>query len=175
VINPAIEQQAQVLLERHRITLPPVPVEQLAIAEGIQVIRSESTGAESGFLLRDRSRTFIGLNSKNSDRRQRFTIAHELGHWQLHAGRPLIVDHLVRINRRNEISSAATDREEIEANAFAAALLMPASLIDAAVRRELDRGVDTIERLTQLLANEFDVSTEAMSWRLINLGIVSSN
>jgi Zn-dependent peptidase ImmA (M78 family) len=175
VINPAIEQRAQVLLARHRITSPPVPVEQLAVAEGIQVVRSPSTGEESGFLLRDRSQTLIGVNSKNSDRRQRFTIAHELGHWQLHAGRPLIVDHLVRINRRNEISSSATDREEIEANAFAAALLMPASLIEAAVRRELDRGINIVERLTQLLANEFDVSAEAMSWRLINLGIVSSN
>lgn len=169
--NPRMEQQARKLLAKYSITRAPIPVEQIAVAEGAQVVRSPSSGQESGFLLRDGHRTLIGLNSRDTDRRQRFTIAHELGHLQLHEGRPLIVDHSVRVNRRNDISSAATDREEIEANAFAAALLMPQALVMEAVHRHLDRGIVTQDELTQQLANEFEVSTQAMSWRLINLNI----
>src|SRR6266498_2992977 len=146
--NQRIEQQARMLLTKYSITRAPVPVEQIAVAEGAQVVRSPSSGQESGFLLRDGHRTLIGLNSRDTDRRQRFTIAHELGHLQLHKGRPLIVDHSVRVNKRDDISSAATDREEIEANAFAAALLMPQTLIMDAVHRHLNRGIVTQDELT---------------------------
>jgi Zn-dependent peptidase ImmA (M78 family) len=169
--NQRIEQQARALLAKYNITRAPVPVEQIATAEGAQVVRSPSSGQESGFLLRDGHRTLIGLNSRDTDRRQRFTIAHELGHLRLHDGRPLIVDHSVRVNKRNDVSSAATDREEIEANAFAAALLMPQALIIETVHRHLDRGIVTQDELTHQLANEFEVSPQAMSWRLINLNI----
>jgi Zn-dependent peptidase ImmA (M78 family) len=169
--NQRIEQQACMLLAKYSIARAPVPVEQIAVDEGAQVVRSPSSGQESGFLLRDGHRTLIGLNSRDTDRRQRFTIAHELGHLHLHKGRPLIVDHSVRVNRRNDVSSAATDREEIDANAFAAALLMPEKFIMEAVHRHLDRGIVTQDELTQQLANEFEVSAQAMSWRLINLNI----
>lgn len=169
--NPRIEQQARMLLEKYNITRAPIPVEQIAVAEGAQVVRSPSSGQESGFLMRDGRRILIGLNSRDSDRRQRFTIAHELGHLKLHRGRPLIVDHSVRVNKRNDVSSAATDPEEVEANAFAAALLMHGSLILEAVHRHLDRGIVTQDELTHQLANEFEVSTQAMSWRLINLNV----
>jgi len=169
-----IEERAQRLLARHGIHGMPVPVEDIARAEGIQVIRSPASGTESAFLLRDGQRIIIGVNSRTSRTRQRFSIAHELGHWQLHEGEPLIVDHTIRINKRNEVSSAANDSQEIEANAFAAALLMPITLIQRAVDREVDLGVNTREPLTLSLAKEFDVSTEAMGFRLINLGVFSS-
>ena len=171
----AADRSALELLERHGIVQPPVPVEQLARDEGIQVVRTQAAGTESGFILRDSKRTVIGINSRNSRKRQRFTIAHELGHWQLHHdGRPLIVDHTIRINKRDEVSSAATDHEEIQANAFAAALLMPDEMVQAAVKREVALGIGSRDDLVQTLADEFDVSGEAMGFRLINLGIFSS-
>jgi Zn-dependent peptidase ImmA (M78 family) len=149
-------------------------VEQIAVACGIQVVRTAADWQESGFLLRDDSRTIIGINSKNSPRRQRFTIAHELGHWMLHKGKPLIVDQSVMINKRNDVSSKATDEEEIAANQFAAELLMPHSLILNAVHQLLTSGVGSREELVTTLARNFDVSGEAMGWRLINLGVLSS-
>jgi Zn-dependent peptidase ImmA (M78 family) len=161
------------LLKRHGIVKPPVPVEDLARDEGIQVVRTQASGTESGFILRDGRRIVIGINSRNSRKRQRFTIAHELGHWQLHDGQ-LIVDHTIRINKRDEVSSAAKDYEEIQANAFAAALLMPEEMIQAAVEREVGLGINSRDDLIQALANEFDVSSEAMGFRLINLGVFSS-
>jgi len=50
---------------------------------------------------------------------------------------------------------------EVEANTFAAELLMPEQLIDECV----DTGVNTIDGL----AKTFNVSTDAMRYRLINL------
>ncbi|MGH2892603.1 MAG: ImmA/IrrE family metallo-endopeptidase [Solirubrobacteraceae bacterium] len=171
----AAERSADELLKRHGVAKPPVPVEQIARREGIQVVRTQASGTESGFLLRDNKRIVIGINSRNSRKRQRFTIAHELGHWQLHHdGRPLIVDHAIRINKRNEVSSAASDHEEIQANAFAAALLMPEEMVQSAVDRELGLGIDSRDDLIQTLADEFDVSSEAIGFRLINLGVFSS-
>ncbi|WP_216213061.1 ImmA/IrrE family metallo-endopeptidase [Amycolatopsis aidingensis] len=162
------------LLTKYGIHTSPTPVEPIARSEGIQVVRAPASGSESGFLLRDAERVVIGINSQTSRRRQRFTIAHELGHWKLHDGRPLIVDHTIRINKRDQVSSAATDYEEIEANAFAAALLMPAELVQAAVDREQKTGIESRDDLIQALAEEFDVSSEAMGYRLINLGVFTS-
>ncbi len=119
------------------------------------------------------ARTVIGVNSAHSLTRRRFTVAHELGHLRLHPGRPLILDAPARVNFRDHIASLATDREEIEANAFAAALLMPERLVLEAVGRLLTAGQHTPEKLAQLLAEEFQVSEAAMSYRLINLGITT--
>ena len=80
----------------------------------------------------------IGVNDLHAPRRQRFTIAHEVGHLEMHKGRPLVLDH-VRMNMRDATSSTATDVEEIEANQFAAAILMPSDLVIREARRLLER------------------------------------
>ncbi|UOZ10200.1 ImmA/IrrE family metallo-endopeptidase [Amycolatopsis sp. WQ 127309] len=171
--RPRAVVEAERFLEQYGTTSPPVPVEEIAAWLGIQVVRAPSSGSESAFLVRDGRRTIIGVNSRQTRRRQRFSIAHELGHWQLHDGRPLIVDHTIRINKRDDLSSAATDIEEIEANSFAAGLLMPKNWVQASADREQLLGVVDRDQLTLSLAKEFDVSTEAIRFRLINLGIFS--
>jgi Zn-dependent peptidase ImmA (M78 family) len=69
----------------------------------------------------------------------------------------------------------ATDREEIEANAFAAALLMPAPWVRAAFENVV-RGatVSSEDELAELLGARFNVSRQAMLIRLTNLGLVAS-
>jgi len=121
---------------------------------------------------RDSDQHVIGVNSAHPRPRQRFTIAHELGHRALHPGREIILDVPVRVNFRDKTSSMATDAEEIEANAFAAATLMPEKMIcdhitqpPASKRREPD---DIAAELAI-----FKVSASAMSFRLINLGLTS--
>ncbi|WP_308101716.1 ImmA/IrrE family metallo-endopeptidase [Streptomyces sp. S07_1.15] len=131
-------------------------------------------GDVSGMLLRQDGRTpIVGVNDAHSAHRQRFTIAHELGHLLLHPGREVVLDRPVRVNLRDKTSSMATDREEIEANAFAASLLMPAELM----RSELQRLPATVRQDPDLcaarLADIFAVSTSAMGFRMINLGLVS--
>jgi Zn-dependent peptidase ImmA (M78 family) len=170
---------ARALLEKYAISKPPVQVEDIARREGAIIARNHFEGSESGFTLRDGQRIIIGINTRTSRKRQRFTLAHELGHLLLHEGTPLIVDHNVRIDRRDEVSSIGTDSEEIEANAFGAALLMPHPFVIDHVEdfvsrtRKLGAGFSRDDLVSEL-AREFDVSTEAMGFRLINLGILAA-
>ena len=121
---------ARDLIERHDVMRAPIPVELIAEQEGIEVVRVMAGWNESGFLMRQAGSTpVIGIDPKEFPKRQRFTIAHELGHWRLHKGKPLIVDQSVMANKRDNISSEASDFEEIQANQFAAALLMPETLV----------------------------------------------
>lgn len=165
---------AQALLERHAIDVFPVPIETIARNEGVLIARKAFDGTQSGFALRDGQTRIIGVNSATSPRRQRFTIAHEMGHLDLHQGTPLIVDHAMRIDWRDDVSSLGTNEQEIEANAFAAEILMPARMIRSQVVSYARDGNITRDRLIVRLAKDFDVSAEAMGYRLINLGILAS-
>lgn len=125
-------------------------------------------------LFRGSDQPVLGVNSYHSSSRQRFTIAHELGHLVLHEGRPMIVDHVVRVrfNLRDGTSSLATDKQEIEANRFAAELLMPRDWIIREVEAALEREHDLDEEtLVQDMAELCEVSPQAMEYRLINLGV----
>ena len=173
------EKEANRLLKKYGIVRPPVPVEDIAGGEGAVIARKHFDGTESGFTLRDSGWIVIGVNTRTSRKRQRFTIAHEIGHVMLHEGKPLIVDHSVRIDRRDDVSSIGTDSKEIAANAFAAALLMPHDFIVNYVTEyvaSITKSGASLSRddLVSELAAEFDVSAEAMGYRLINLGILAA-
>lgn len=167
------ERAALQVLESHDLLSAPVKVREVAHALGAEIRQQPFDGDISGMLLRNGDKTLIGLNEGHSPSRQRFSIAHELGHLILHRGKPLFVDHTVRVNLRDSVSATGTEREEVEANQFAAQLLMPEPLVRLAV--EGARAAD--ERLTDAmlvddLAKDFEVSPQAMSFRLINLGII---
>jgi Zn-dependent peptidase ImmA (M78 family) len=148
----------------------PVDVNDIAEYLGLILVHTDLPDDVSGMLIRDGDNNTVGINKSHHIHRQRFTLAHEIGHFQLHRGRPLIVDSPVRVNLRDRTSGMATDREEIEANMFAAELLMPTELVfDAASRT---RHVDMAD-FQKLLAEKFKVSPDAMGYRLVNLGIVS--
>jgi Zn-dependent peptidase ImmA (M78 family) len=74
------------------------------------------------------------------------------------------------VSLRDSLSSLATEREEIEANRFAANLLMPADFIHACIGKELRRKLDEMETIDGL-ARMFGVSSQAMEFRLANLGL----
>jgi Zn-dependent peptidase ImmA (M78 family) len=168
------EQAAERMLSRCGILGPAVPVNDIAKQMGALVVEDSLGQGVSGILYRQEGQPHvIAVNSAHAAVRQRFSIAHELGHLELHEGRPIIVDHLVRgrVNMRDERSSLATSREEIEANGFAAALLMPADWISA----DLDDSLgEPAGKKIEALARKYDVSKEAMEWRLINLGYRSA-
>lgn len=98
----------------------------------------------------------ICLAQFNSDLRDRFTVAHELGHYFLHSKQGDI---------QIEAARFGTGRAEWEANWFAAALLMP----EDDVRQQYDRTGEVG------LAARYQVSTEALKVRLDSLELVGSN
>ena len=152
----------------------PIDVERIAAQLGADVVFGSPMSRDlSGLLYRDGERTVIGVNSVHAPARQRFTIAHEVGHLVLHAGRPVVLDHVVRLNYRDPRSGTATDAEEIAANGFAAELLMPRELVIAEVERARARGDALDPSFVRPPATGFDVSAEAMGNRLANLGLIS--
>src|SRR5687768_16159797 len=151
---PKPEQAASRLLKSHRIAATPIPVEQLAEKLGAQVVREPLRGDVSGMLFREDDRIVIGVNSAEAPVRQRFTIAHELGHLQLHPGKPVIIDKLLRVNLRETRRTSMSDRQEREANQFAAALLMPQEWVKEAAQDLLDdRGPRDEAQLVERLAH----------------------
>lgn len=165
------ESTAARVLKDHGIAVPPVDVHDLAEALDLDVALERLDGSVSGMLVRSPSgAAVIVVNDRHPAVRQRFTVAHELGHFLLHKGRPVIVDHLTRahVNMRDETSSLATSREEIQANQFAAGLLMPAAWVHHAVDNQPRM---TSARQVSSLAALFEVSEQAMEYRLINLGL----
>ena len=94
----------------------------------------------------------ILYNSNHSRVRQRFTVAHELGH--------LILSNGQKMEALEEIIDLKTkSRAEVEANNFAAELLMPTKLL----RNTLKKGsLNSIEAL----AKQFGVSTDAMWYQI---------
>jgi Zn-dependent peptidase ImmA (M78 family) len=149
------------------LSKPPVDLSAIAQRLGVE-IRLFELGAEvSGILYRDGDRKVVVVNNKHSNVRQRFTIAHELGHLILHKGEPVHVDEGFRVNLRDPRSATAEEVEEIEANAFAANLLMPSTWLKRDIDSDqLDPGDE--EQLGKLAAR-YGVSLHAMALRLASL------
>jgi Zn-dependent peptidase ImmA (M78 family) len=168
--NPSkAEKRAVELVEEFDISQPPVPVEAIARRLDARLTYEAFEGDVSGMLYREDDHAIIGVNSRNAPTRQRFTIAHEIGHLILHRGQPVFVDRFVLVNWR----AGGSGREEREANAFAAELLMPRTLIETEIDRALSRrGSITPNQLVAELSRRFQVSAEAMSYRLSNLGVL---
>lgn len=168
-----INAEVNRLLTEAEVKQPPVPVDRIAKAAGAKVVYNEFKDEVSGVLIRREGTVVIGVAKEQSEERRRFTIAHELAHLVLHDGEEVHVDKLFRINLRSPTSSKAEDVEEIEANAFAASLLMPLSFLRADLQG-LILDIDDVARI-EALAKRYRVSTQAMTYRLMNIYAVDRN
>src|SRR5262249_6216347 len=126
-------------------------------------------GVSGALIRKGKDSVIIGVNSAHHSNRQRFTIAHEIGHYALHKGCKLHVDQDFRINWRADNSSTRNSHEEVEANRFAAELLMPVFLI----ARDLLRFDDVDDDTVRWLSRRYKVSSQAMQIRLTNLGYIA--
>ena len=163
------ERAAVALLKRLGVLEAPVDVAKVAKDLGISLELADLGNDCSGMLVRAESGTVIGVHYAHPPNRQRFTIAHELGHFELHDG-GTYVDRGTTLRLRSSAQNSGSAAEEREANQFAAALLMPATWL----RRELvsyavDLGDDDSLRA---LCERFGVSSQAMMYRLMNLGLL---
>ena len=161
---------AQQLLDTHGVRTAPVDVEGLVAELGVQVVRKPMEDAISGLLLIRGDQAVIGVNKSHHPHRQRFSIAHELGHYLLHrdAG-DLFVDSSLTFYR-DQRSSDGVFEQEIEANAFAAALLMPEDLLRSYIAEEQLDLHD--EQAAARLASNFGVSGQALAIRLARLNLI---
>jgi Zn-dependent peptidase ImmA (M78 family) len=169
----SIEEKAYEVLKTLKINELPIPVDKIANHYNIEIQEEDFEGELSGVLIRSLDGNIIGVNSKHHDNRKRFTIAHELGHFILHKGDAIHIDRGFRVNYRDEHSSLAINLEEVEANAFAAALLMPEKKLKEVIRKKLKEGID-LEDSTELknLAKTFQVSQQSLLIRLMKLDLI---
>jgi Zn-dependent peptidase ImmA (M78 family) len=160
-------REARALVERLGVKAPPVPVEKLAKALGVKVEFNPFDDELSGMAFLRDGKPVIGVNANHHPNRQRFTIAHELGHIVLHGKRleaAILVDKSRNFIPRDPISAEGTDPVEIQANAFAAELLMPAKFVRQ-ILSESARDLHDDEYLISL-AKRFRVSLTAFQHRL---------
>lgn len=138
-----------------------LPVNPMHIAErlGLRVYLAYLEPDISGMLAkRVGEDAKIYINARDSEARQRFSCAHELGHY---VKRGLSGDaSFGYIDRRGPHSSLGIDPDEVFANQFAAELLMPEPIVKRYAEELSPAG----------LAAKFGVSVGAMTYRLDNLG-----
>lgn len=163
-----IRAAAEELLARVGAETPPVPVEDIARSVGARVVLEALDTDLSGVLHVVEETPLIAVNSSHPGTRQRFTIAHELGHLSLHDMQTFVDRDFVF--RRDQKAASGNDREEIQANMFAAELLMPREwLVEDAGEHGFEIGED--DELSEL-ARRYGVSQSAMLFRLANLDLV---
>jgi hypothetical protein len=137
--TPVARAAALTLWRDHGST---VPVEVLAIARSSGLTVTVGAFDHAGLL---RDGTVIEVPSRDPLYRQRFTVAHELGHATL----------------RHEVPE---DRIEVEANAFAAELLLPRPALAQAVSAGLG---------FRAIAGRFQASRQATLYALSGAGLLS--
>lgn len=148
------------------VELPVNPFE-IAQALGIKAFSAALDGGVSGMLVKRAGEDAeIYVHAADSENRQRFTCAHELGHY---IRRTAAEDtEWEYVEHRDLLTSQGTNPDEIYANKFAAALLMPREVVEARLNELGSRGLGAAPSL----AVEFGVSADAMQFRLKNLGLV---
>lgn len=168
------------ILKEGGVDSPPVPVDVLIRRQGIEIARKNLDDETSGFVYVDSktNSTVIGLNVSHSKTRQRFTLAHELGHFVMHktTGGHLHVDEkdfFVRF--RDKHSGDGSDQQEKEANAFAAELLMPKHFLERDVKQLKDGVSISDEKAIRSMANRYGVSLQALLFRLGNLNLLEGS
>lgn len=140
----------------------PLPVNPMELARslGIKVQVTALPPDESGnIVIPVEGDVVISLNRWDGSNRQRFTCAHELGHYLRRSRQNPHGETFV--DYRDTLAGLGRDVEEIYANQFAAAVLMPAHLVQ---RGYVEEGASA-----DTLAERFGTSTQAMNVRLRNL------
>ncbi len=165
-----LRRQVKSLLDRAEVVEPPVPVDDIAVALGARVRYSDLDEELSGMIYIREDTPIIGVNSRHHPNRQRFTIAHEIAHLVLHRDsliNQVHVDKRFPVLMRDASSATGTRLMEIEANRFAAELLMPSPFLDEMLR-ESGFDIDDEAPLNRW-AKKFQVSRQALEFRIRNM------
>jgi Zn-dependent peptidase ImmA (M78 family) len=137
----------------------PIPIAKVAESFGLKIFQQEFPKGISGKIWKNdasdtKSGFVIFVNKNEPHVRQRFTAAHEIGHFVLHQnviGNGIEENYMLR-------AEGISSKYEVEANAFAAELLMPFPLIEKLV----NEGCNEVSAL----AKKLQVSEIAMAIRL---------
>lgn len=158
-INKNLEELTANILLSHDMYKIPVDVIEIAKANDIKIFEAALDKKISGAIRYnyETSNFEILVNKNDAKVRQRFTIAHEIGHFFLH--KEMLKDDVIHV----DIMYRMTNEQEKEVDYFAGALLINKTLLE----KMKNEGNSITE-----LANLFDVSVSAMTVRLDILGLL---
>ena len=165
-----INQIASRLISALHIEIPIISLEGVVSQLGGKIVENKALDdAYDGTIKKTSENSFeIAISPYQSERRKKFTIAHELGHLFLHMGYLLDPD-LWNVQDEKIYRRFGTNEEEYQANEFAAALLMP--------REEFEKTVSELAEGSRIdvqqVADHFKVSVSAAKNRGYFLGLFS--
>ena len=153
-----IRTKVKSILDKLNIVSAPIPIEKIANLFSLAIIYyPKFPNSVSGTIIKDDDFHAIGVNENHSKVRQRFTIAHELGHYIMGHDENTYLD---------DSFDKSTDKER-EANKFAGELLMPFEIL----KTDIEKNVYNIPSL----AKRYEVSEQAMSIRLLETNLINNH
>lgn len=151
--------KAEVILQSFGIDHPSqIDIEAIAFEMKAMVRYRKLNGSEAR-IVGDGTSAIITVSDEGQRPRQRFSIAHEIGHWVEKHGRGGFVCAKEDISPQNDRDRGA----EAEANAFASQLILPSYLF-VPMSAKLPVSLDTAEKL----GKEFQASLTATTIKLVN-------
>ena len=168
-INQRLEDLTSEILMNNDMYKIPVDVIKIANANDIKVYEGDLDKKISGAIRykKDEDKFEILINKNDIKVRQRFTIAHELGHYFLHQSflknEEIHIDVMYRSIINNEVEKENLRKREKEVDYFAGALLMNRTLLEKMYNEN-----NSIKDLAEI----FNVSVSAMTVRLDILGLL---
>jgi Zn-dependent peptidase ImmA (M78 family) len=170
-----VRLQAENVVDIHGGGRVPIDVKAVAQSLGLEVAEADLGPDVSGLLVSNGATAQVYVQKKDPEVRKRFTIAHEIGHHflkhQFESGEHVHVDKGNYISQRGPRASEGIDFKEIEANQFAASLLMPTKSLRQKIAN-LSGATPLLDHHVTLLAKEFGVSEQAMTIRLTGLELL---
>lgn len=171
--TPSLHSGERAARERRRIfglTETQPIADLLELVEGVLdvpvLIERFEADKIAGVLLRHASSdSFVGINADHHPVRQRFTLAHELGHLHL--------DHQPRVELASDVFGSSTDPQEVEANYFAAELLAPRQAVTAWLEERDEIAALDAEAVARL-ALGFGISFPTACYRLERAGVIGA-
>lgn len=138
-----------------------IDLEAIAWDEGVRVQYKDLAGCEAR-LVGFNNRAIATIRKGSDPRRQRFSLAHELGHWNYHRGRSFEC-------RVNDLVEGYSSKpiEEKEADTYASELLMPAYMFTPLAKQLKRPTFDGVKEM----AEKFNTSLTATAIRLVSMNV----
>lgn len=160
------QAKAREILNEFGITIPPVQVEEIIESYGIKLEKIDAKENFDGQLIPEKR--LIRINKSSPKNRQRFTMAHELGHWVLyHKSRLFEVNEEPALETFNGFSISlesnfSNKQREVEANYFTSELLIPLNWLEA----DWKKHKQDVKKLIEI----YQVSEQALWNKITELG-----
>ncbi len=152
---------AQEIIDELNIRDPSeIKVDLIAEMRGATVVESTLTSSEGRLVRRGKEGTITVPSNESNIGRKRFSIGHELGHFELHS-------HLasyIACSKEDMTDFSGYKRREQEANLFSAELLMPTSLFRPRIILKKPN-----MKLVSAVADEFNTSITATACRYMQV------